>query len=103
MAANCYGTNWAAIDRCVGQQAVDPVHPGELLTDWLDSNQMTQHELATALGVTDPYLGMIRSGSKTVGPRAALKLEVATGVRAEVWLHLQMAHTLAKLRAGSDA
>ncbi len=93
-----YGVNWAAIERCVGQQAAEPVHPGELLTDWLDSNNTTQHELARMLGVTDPYLGMIRSGSKNIGPSTALKLQGATGVRAEVWLHLQMAHTLARLR-----
>ena len=96
-----YGVDWAAIERCVGRPVGDPVHPGELLTDWLASNDTTQHELALALGVTDPYLGMIRSGAKRIGPRTALNLEGATGVRAEVWLHLQMAHTLARLRGAT--
>ena len=95
-----YGIDWATLDRCVGQVMANPVHPGELLTDWMASNDTTQHQLACLLGVTDPYLGMIRNGSKNVGPRTALNLEVVTGVRAEVWLHLQMAYTLANLRRG---
>lgn len=92
-----YGVNWAAIDLAVGRPG-HAVHPGEILSEWLEDNDVTQHQLATTLDVTDPFIGMIRAGSKNIGPRTALKLEAATGIRAEVWLHLQMAHDLAKLR-----
>jgi addiction module HigA family antidote len=96
-----HGINWTAIDRAVGIAQAGPVHPGEVLTEWMDEHDMTQHELATRCGMTDPYVGMVRGGAKRVGPVTALRLERGTGIRAEVWLHLQMAHDLAQLRGGT--
>ena len=89
-----HDVDWAAIDRAVGNRPGFAVHPGELVSDWMTANGVTQHELSVALGVTDPFVGMLRAGTKNVGLRTALKLEAATGVRAEVWLHLQMAYGL---------
>lgn len=102
-----HGVDWSGIDRCVGVPQAGPVHPGAVLKEWLEEHGMTGLALAQKIGVSSGTISHLinnKRGGKGGGPWYALSepmalcLEHETGVRAEVWLHLQMAWTLARLR-----
>lgn len=71
---------------------------GPLIEAWLKSNGRTQAWLAEATGYTVKHINQIVRGHATITAGAALALEVATGVAAEVWLTNQMDAELADLR-----
>jgi addiction module HigA family antidote len=94
-----YGVDWAAIDRCVGQSVTTTVHPGELLRDWLAEHELSQRDFGLLIPIHEGEISRLCNGKRDVGPALAIQLERETGVRAEVWLHLQMSYDLGKLRA----
>lgn len=99
-----YGIDWAGIDRCVGVRFGWAPHPGEVLSDWLHDHDMSRTDLARLIRVNPGTVSRLilnrdgRGGQFGCSNSMALRLEKGTGIRAEVWLHLQMAHDLARLR-----
>ena len=64
-------TNWAE-------------HPGETIREALRDLGLTQEQAAEKAGVSQPYLSGLIRGSRAITPRAALHLEAATGISAEL-------------------
>ena len=68
-----------------------PTHPGEmLLEEFLAPMNITQRELADAIGVPYQRINEIVNGRRGVTPSTALRLGKFFGMSADFWLNLQM-------------
>lgn len=65
------------------------VHPGRMLDEWLDENQMSQGQIAQRLGRSVKNVNQIVNGVADVSPDLALALETVTGVPARLWINMQ--------------
>jgi HTH-type transcriptional regulator / antitoxin HigA len=74
-------------------------HVGLLLRRWLFTLGMTQAELARRTGLTPKHVNGVCQGYNNLSPEAAVLVESATGVPAEVWLTAQVAYDLARIRS----
>lgn len=79
-----------------------PSHPGALIAANLDALGLSTAEGAEALQVTRQQLHNVVTGRSAVSPEMALRLERAFGGEAEMWLRMQAAHDLARLRDNND-
>lgn len=75
-----------------------PSHPGELIASNLEALGLSTARAADALRVTRQQLHNVVTGRSAVSPEMALRLEHAFGGSAEMWLKMQAAHDLARLR-----
>lgn len=73
------------------------VHPGEILLELLEQNQLTQSELARHLHVTQAKINEICRGKRGITPDMAMKLGKAFGQSASFWLNLQKNWELSQL------
>lgn len=81
----------------------NPPHPGELvLEDCLKPLGLTITKAAAALGVSRKTLSEIVNGRAGISPEMAIRLSKAFGGGAEVWLRMQAAHDLWKVRQCED-
>ncbi len=76
----------------------NPVHPGALVAANLDEIGLRVAEAAKAIGVTRQQLYNVINGKSAVTPEMAVRLEKAFGGSADMWLRMQAAHDLAKVR-----
>jgi antitoxin HigA-1 len=75
---------------------IPPVHPGQILrSEFLEPLGMTQYRLAKALGVGARRIGEIIAGQRGMTADTALRLQKLFGLRADVWLTLQIRYDLA--------
>lgn len=75
-----------------GSEAAPP-HPGEILRDdVLPCLELSPHELARHLGITDKELHALLSEEKPVTPDLASRLGAAFGQGARYWIALQAQH-----------
>lgn len=74
------------------------VHPGELLAEELQVRQMTQRELAEAMGRPVQVINEIVRGKKAITAETAVQLEAALKVPAHLWLNLQSSYELKRAR-----
>jgi addiction module HigA family antidote len=76
----------------------NPPHPGALIADILEHGHLSigrsVTEVARHLGVTRATLSRVINGRSAVSAAMALKLEDAFGVRADLWLSLQLKRDL---------
>lgn len=70
----------------------NPPHPGEVLREWLEGVSVT--DAAAKLGVTRAHLSRILNGHAGITAEMALRLSVALGTGAEVWMGMQLAYDL---------
>ena len=75
-----------------------PPHPGELVRDSIEELSLSVAEAAAGLGVTRQQLYNVINGRSSISPEMAVRLEMAFGGSAEIWLRMQGAHDLAKVR-----
>lgn len=61
--------------------------PNRRLAHILEAMQMTQAQVADAVGISRTYLSQVKSGRKPVTPDTALAFEAALGYQAEWILH----------------
>jgi addiction module HigA family antidote len=67
-----------------------PTHPGEILReDIFASLNMTQAEIATALGVSRRSISQILNEHRPVTPDMAIRLARFLGSTADTWLNMQ--------------
>lgn len=80
------------------------VPPGGYLDEWLESEAMSQEELARRLGVSRKFVNQLVNGHVKLTPETAQKLEVVTGLTAHMWLTHEMAYRqeLAELEAAQS-
>jgi len=78
----------------------NPPHPGEILSEfWLSPLNLSIHETATRLNVTDNTVVELLNGKTGISPEMALRLELAFGKSAESWLAHQAAFDLWQLES----
>ena len=70
----------------------NPAHPGMLIADQMGDRTIT--DLAKHLQVTRAALSRIINGRAAVSADMALRLEDAFGIKADVWLRLQIQRDL---------
>jgi addiction module HigA family antidote len=74
------------------------VPPGETLVEVLSERGMSQAELARRTGLSTKHINQIVLGAATLSAETAVKLELVTGVSAQVWTALEAAYQVAKSR-----
>jgi antitoxin HigA-1 len=68
-----------------------PTHPGEmLLEEFLNPMNVTQRELAQAIGVPYQRVNEIINGRRGVSPSNALRLAKYLGTTPDFWMNLQL-------------
>lgn len=80
-----------------------PVHPGEILADFLAEMDLSAYALAKAIGVPVNRVTAILAGERAVTADTALRLARFFGTSAEMWLALQADHDLEAARAARGA
>jgi addiction module HigA family antidote len=76
----------------------NPPHPGLSVRDCLEALDLSVTAGAKALGVTRQALNNLVNGKAGISPEMAIRLSLAFGSRAEVWLGMQMTYDLAQVR-----
>ena len=66
-----------------------PLHPGEVVKDYLGFMGWSQRDLSRRTGLTPKTVSEICNGKAAVKPGAALKLERVLQRPAHLWLNLQ--------------
>ena len=67
-----------------------PVHPGEIIREeYLEPLNMTQQQLADALGVTRVRINEIILGKRSITPDTAFRLSKYFNTSPDFWLNLQ--------------
>lgn len=86
---NCFMTDDILSEK------IKPAHPGEvLLEEFLKPWEMSQNQLADAMGVTVSRVNEIVRGRRGVTGDTALRLSRVTGTTPEFWLNLQSLYDL---------
>ena len=77
----------------------NPPHPGRhIRLEYLEPLGLSVTEAARILGVTRANLSNIVNGKSGISPEMAVRLAKAFGGSAEIWLRLQAAYDLARVR-----
>jgi addiction module HigA family antidote len=76
----------------------NPAHPGELVQANLEELGLSVAEAANALGVTRQQLYNVINGKSGVTAEMAVRFEKAFGGSADMWLRMQAAYDLARVR-----
>lgn len=79
-------------------------HPGTVLLGELNEHDLSQRELAVAIGKTPAVINGIIKGDRDINSEIALLLEVALpgSLKAEDWMRMQCAYDLDKMRKQSE-
>ena len=72
----------------------EPVHPGLLLKEEIESRGVTQKQLAQQMGVSYSVLNEILNGKRPVSIEYALYLEAVLGIDAQLWIQMQADYNL---------
>src|SRR5262249_10929163 len=81
------------------KRAFPPIHPGEiLLEDYLKLMQISQHNLAQAIGVPPCRINEIVHGKRGITADTALRLGRFFGMEAQFWINLQTRYDLETTR-----
>jgi addiction module HigA family antidote len=80
----------------------NPAHPGELVEANLKELGVSVAEAAKAIGVTRQQLYNVINGRSAVTPEMAVRFEKAFGGGAGMWLRMQAAYDLAKVRQSEE-
>lgn len=79
-----------------------PSHPGRVVRSMcLEPHGLTVTEAAAGLGVSRQALNNLVNQKAAVSAEMAVRLEKAFGIKAEVWLAMQMAYDLAEAYRGA--
>ena len=80
----------------------EPTHPGELIKDELDANNLTQSKLAESIGVKPSLLNEIIKGKRGVNTEMALLIEAALNLPADLLLNLQNDYNMQMAKADTS-
>ncbi len=68
-----------------------PIHPGEIIRyEFLEPLEMTQQQLADAIGVTRVRINEIILGKRSITPDTAFRLAKYFNTTPDFWINLQM-------------
>ncbi len=72
----------------------EPIHPGEMLREELEARKIKQKDFAELIQLSYSMLSEILNGKKPISADVALRLEVALGVKAYLWVKMQADYNL---------
>lgn len=78
------------------------IHPGEHLSEHLESRGLSQAEFARLANMTPKLVSTIISGANPVTAETALKLERVLGMKADIWTGLQADWDLHQAKAAKE-
>ncbi len=67
----------------------EPVHPGEMIRDEIQSRGISQKKLAEQTGIPYTALNEVLNCKRPVSTEYALLLEAALGIEAGIWIRTQ--------------
>ena len=76
------------------ENAMPPVHPGEILKDELIELGLSANAFAKALGVPTNRITMILRGQRGISADTALRLSRYFGTSPQFWMNLQQSYDL---------
>lgn len=82
-------------------QPSEPIHPGEMLRDELETRGMSQKKFAGLIGMPYTAFNEIVNGKRPITTDTALKIEAATGIPAYIWINMQSAYNMQTARRDS--
>ena len=74
-----------------------PIHPGEVLKDELDEQDLLQTDLAKHIGVLPRTVNEIYRGKRGLSASMAMKLSRSLGASPQFWLTLQINWELSQI------
>ena len=80
----------------------NPPHPGEIIADILEDQNIGIRELARALDVAPSTVQRLVSGNAAISPEMAVRLAAVLGGTPASWIRLQMAWSLEKAEREVD-
>ena len=81
---------------------LNPPHPGGLIAEFLEDNNVSLRALARNLDVSPAALSKVTAGKAAISPEMALKLEAGLGIAARLWLAMQATYDLNRIRKETD-
>lgn len=75
-------------------KAFHGIHPGAILREELAARGMSANAFALKLRVPPQRIQEIVAGRRAISPETALRIGVALGTGARLWLAMQQAHDL---------
>ena len=66
------------------------IHPGEILKEYLEDENITQIEVSKKTGLNKTIINEIISGKRSITTRTAILLEKVFSFKASFWINLQM-------------
>ncbi len=76
----------------------NPAHPGEILSEYVKSTNLTITAIAKGLNISRKVLSQILNEKAGISPEMAIKLSIAFNTTAEFWLNLQKNYELWQAR-----
>lgn len=76
------------------KSGLPPIHPGEFLRETLEELQLSQAQLARAIGVGPMRISHVVKGTRPVTAELALLFGRALGQSPQYWLNLQASYDL---------
>ncbi|RNJ22095.1 HigA family addiction module antitoxin [Escherichia coli] len=80
----------------------NPPHPGEIIADILEDQNIGIRELARALDVAPSTVQRLVSGNATISPEMTVRLAAVLGGTPSSWIRLQTAWSLEKAEREVD-
>jgi len=81
------------------ERVATPLDPRQVFKDkLLDGMQLTQAQLARAIGISKPRLNMILKGRCQISPEIALRIEKVFDIPAQYWLRVRNEYELFEQR-----
>lgn len=77
------------------------VPTGDYIREWLEENELSQADLARAMGVSPKHVSKLLAGA-TLTPDVAVKLELVTGIPARIWLQQEATYRADVARLGLE-
>lgn len=77
-----------------GSPRMDPLHPGQVLADWIDEERMTAVGLAAAVRLPVERIVDVLSGDAPITASLAMRFARYFRTSARFWLNLQMGYEL---------
>lgn len=74
------------------------IHPGEMLKDEIAARGITQKELTREIGVSYTVFNEVLNGKRPITTEYALLLEAALDTDANIWIGLQTAYNMQKMK-----
>lgn len=81
--------------------SVAPIHPGEVIKDEIGYNKISQRCLAKEIGMSYSALNELLNAHRPLTIEAALRVEAALGLRADILMRIQLNYNLYQARHNS--